>query len=324
MVSPPQGGAIAVVPASLRRDNHRHQELKMDHAPTDRLKTKLEIWSDYAFAAVTTPVLLVSGFWRSGTTWALETFSRLLQAKSIFEPFHPYVQEYSAIVGNKHAAYMPSFTPSIAAFLTRAMRGAVGSAWVRTSRHSILESCRTRSVAKLVRGQFCLPSLTRRLGIPIVHIRRSPYAVMASILRGTWGEWMWDIDLAHVLPERVRQLYYTQIEQSRSEHWLVRVVLLWAISEQFVCDSDVITLSYEDLCLRPEYFSTFLRHQGYYIEDVDNLTEPSVMTSHSRHSIPLLTRLRSWEYELNNDQKRTIARVLATVGVQIPPSPNYH
>ncbi len=50
------------------------------------------------------PIVLVSGFWRSGTTWVQECLAESLGAKTIFEPLSPQEPRRRAFLASRFPA----------------------------------------------------------------------------------------------------------------------------------------------------------------------------------------------------------------------------
>lgn len=126
-------------------------------------------WIDRAIAYLVDPkdTLVITGFWRSGTTWLQDIISDHFRAKSIFEPLEPDVQPISLLergspyrCGCKQymRAHMPFVEETIPgnselyALFFDAFRGKVSGKRVRINRSHPLDALRKRVVVKLVRG----------------------------------------------------------------------------------------------------------------------------------------------------------------------------
>lgn len=162
--------------------------------------------------------IVVTGFWRSGTTWLLQSFSRSLRAKSIFEPFHHSIPEYRSSLSLKSgfieegSSFLNEFMPfvtagthpenqQIRAYLQKVLTSTLPGIWVRESRrgnrklegrvpewrilrlhHRFRDALRMKVVCKFVRGQLTIPALRGWYDPVIIHLRRDPRAVLASLL----------------------------------------------------------------------------------------------------------------------------------------------
>ena len=147
-----------------------------------------------ALLGLSRPVLVVSGFWRSGTTWLQESFAESLGAKTVFEPLSPMEPRRSRMLGGAFASEDilqsfvpgPSQEPAFWHLLAAAFHGKTGSRFSLSCRRSVWESFRTGIVVKDVRLHRNLRAVHDHFGVPIVHIRRHPCAVVASLRAANW------------------------------------------------------------------------------------------------------------------------------------------
>ena len=149
--------------------------------------------------------ILVNGFWRSGTTWLQETLERMLQARSVFEPFN----YHGAAAYNSHREFsikrcLPEFAPprydyrfanlfmpyapeSLTAFpqtqrvIDMALRGQLVMRMYGDRRKSLRDCLTLTVVTKFTRASLCLNAIAQSFGVPIIHVCRDPRAVIASI-----------------------------------------------------------------------------------------------------------------------------------------------
>lgn len=191
------------------------------------------------------PVVLVSGFWRSGTTWLQECLADSLGAKTVFEPLSPMEPRRRAATevlfpGDEDAlqAFIPPSCPTDRAFwayLDAACTGAHGSRFLLSCRRAVRESFHAAIVVKDVRLQFNLDAFHRRFGVPVVHLRRHPCAVVASLRE---ADWHWSFDRVRLAgpadgsrPDPARR---SPPEQAFDTDALSRIAATWARSERHV------------------------------------------------------------------------------------------
>ena len=157
------------------------------------------------------PILLVNGFWRSGTTWLQECCAEALDAKTVFEPLSPLNPERRAMMAGFFGddedivqAFIPEARPDDEAFwrfLDGACVGRQANTFTLSCRRNARESFKRSVVVKDVRLHRNLDGFHRRYGVPVVHIRRHPCAVVASLLAADW-HWSFErVRLAAVLPK---------------------------------------------------------------------------------------------------------------------------
>lgn len=147
--------------------------------------------------------LIISGFWRSGTTISQDIFSEVLKAKPYFEPFEPglpgqarYVFDFARCHGLDYndrpfvALLMPHVkersngtSDGLWQYLDSIVLGGFSHAGLLRNRKTLLEGLRRNKCVKFVRAHFILKALWERYNIPIVHIRRHPFSVVASLVK---------------------------------------------------------------------------------------------------------------------------------------------
>ena len=145
------------------------------------------------------PVLVVSGFWRSGTTWVQECFAEGLGAKTVFEPVSPMEPRRRLMLGGALATEdaLQAFVPGpdqdaeFWSYLEAAATGRTGSRFSLSCRRNLWESFRTGIVVKDVRLHRNLGAVHERFDVPVVHVRRHPCAVVASLRAANW-HWSFD------------------------------------------------------------------------------------------------------------------------------------
>jgi hypothetical protein len=239
-----------------------------------------EWWIDEILGCILDPrdAVVVTGFWRSGTTWLLQSLARSMKAKSVFEPLHYDIDQYRSALEHDFAIpqvregylnmYMPyandvlESKPELRTYVRNSLRGVVTEPWTQGPRREIRkeagrrsewkaidvvyrvrEALRTSIVAKFVRAHLLIPALHETFDPVVVHLRRDPRAVIASFKRLEWT-WYESLSLEDQLlkPDDGREAYFDQwredIQTYDSAPPLMRVAAYWAFVERFVDDLD--------------------------------------------------------------------------------------
>jgi len=216
--------------------------------------------------------VVVTGFWRSGTTWLLEALSKMLAAKSVFEPLKPDVTGYSEYPSRHYRGgeaaidgFMPFCTdaledcPRLRRHLLRCLTGAAPGVFVRAARfnvrstenrastwapaqlkHRVSDALRRQVVTKFTRAHLLLPLLQSEFSPPVFHIRRDPRAVIESLQRQGWSGWMRAMSLEDYLlsPDDGRSDVFSrwsdEIRRCDRDGYLARVAGYWALAEWYV------------------------------------------------------------------------------------------
>lgn len=280
-----------------------------------------------------TSVVVIAGFWRSGTTWTQQSVNTLLDANSIFEPFAPRVETYVRDVvptfwpdrESLQAYHMPFCATSfrdhhsvLLDYLTSCFTAQVPGAWVRTLRDRPDRSLRNVMTVKFVRAQLCLHAIYQEFGFPILYITRDPRAAIASCLRDQWGHFFQHPFLQSVLLEctdgrrEYFQAYTDEILRYDAEDPVARLAFFWSVLEQFVRSHlddfgrDIFCLKYEEV-LNSDYtaIGTFLSSQGFHVGNPHQkslFNTDSKMTQFARKGINSQQRQSSWKQELSRSE----------------------
>ena len=183
------------------------------------------------------PVLIVSGFWRSGTTWLQECLAESLGAKTVFEPLSPMEPKRRAALGE--AAFsteddLQAFVPgpdqdrAFWGSLRAAAHGVHGSRFSLSCRRGLYESFRTGIVVKDVRLHRNLQAAHQHFSVPIIHIRRHPCAVVASLRAANWH---WSFERISLLQACFRHEDPGMLREFDGDA-LSRLAAVWALHER--------------------------------------------------------------------------------------------
>lgn len=287
---------------------------------------------------------VVSGFWRSGTTWLQEALADLLDAKTVFEPLHVSVEAARPVHVHHGVAERPEpvrelFLPyaregALPAPLhdafAAALRGAVPGSEVRVLRQGIGESLRRRVVVKCVRIPLCLRAVQAVFGMPVVHVRRDPRAVVASVRLTDWA-WLFDhLSLREQLldPADGRAALFEpwreEIERLDREEPLERIAAYWALTERALADAyppgaeslgPTVFARYEDLCRAPETaVPALLPRLGLPPATAPLRAADSHTTSGTRKGATAEQRVDGWKDVLTPEEARRVERVVERFG----------
>jgi hypothetical protein len=198
------------------------------------------------------PYLLVTGFWRSGTTWLQQCLAEAFVAKTTFEPLSPlvsyqpdFLEPFTLATADHRQAFIPYLDGSDRRYeafwshLEPVVNGYCHGPYGLLCRRRLTESFRRRLIIKCVRLQFSHKAMYDTFRLPIVHIRRHPCAVVASVRDLPWPWHFRNVDLFELL-YRIgdgREDYLRDARQAvrKSNTTLTtRIAAYWAISEAYV------------------------------------------------------------------------------------------
>lgn len=234
--------------------------------------------------------VVITGFWRSGTTWLMESVARSMNAKDVFEPFHFSIPSYQDALsctfyedrGNDFLnLFMPMYFDDqsphspLKEYCRSALVSSIPGGKVRWPRYNrqlqrrnskittfyerLKNSIRTTVVTKFVRAHLLIPALHSWFDPVIIHVRRDPRAIISSFRRHDWT-FHHSLSLERQLlnPSDTRCEYFKQwkdeIQRIDKLHPDVRLASYWALTDRFVKDLEPhscrIIISYEELCFQ--------------------------------------------------------------------------
>jgi len=330
--------AIQDISSPAGESSNRNEELSDDAKHAEEI--------DHALADQINPAdtVVVSGFWRSGTTWLEETLAEILQAKTIFEPFHFLVPAAKQLfkyygVAKKSESFRELFipycgeralemNPLLHHYYDRALRADLAGRAVRVLRKNALESHRARVLVKFTRGQFSLRAAQKTFSMPIIHVYRDPRAIVASAKMTDWY-WLFDhLSLKEQLLEIKdgRAEFFAQWQEEIHEYdgdKVSRIAAYWAMTEKFLQNafaksaSRIAFVSYERLCREPELIQHILGRlnvQKLWNGNLPAVTGDSFSTSNQRRGISSADRIRGWINVLSRPEIAAIEAVVRHFG----------
>lgn len=282
--------------------------------------------------------IIVSGFWRSGTTFLQTKICASIRGKSIFEPFGPDVSNNPIYINsgldksNLSRKFQNCFMPygeydktklEFLKFLHDCFIADIKSRVVRRLRKSIFTSFTRTVVCKFVRGHLLIPFLLEQNPyMPIIHISRNPKAVIASIVRSGWGNWFNEFYLSdHLLKiEDGRINYFSKFSDLIDKYDKMdvesRICAYWCLMEKYIHDTcsdkkNFLLVQYEDLISNGfdvvKNFLTNLNHK-WHENNIENFS--SATTNLNRILLTSEEKRDSWSIELDSQTQKKIDNIL--------------
>lgn len=299
-------------------------------SPFDRAQKVAHRAIDLALTPALRDRLVVTGFWRSGTTWILQQAADALKAKTIFEPLAPSSGAFwtDRPFANERANCELFMPLSLAELSERARhmtlgaiagRGQTGFAFF--CRQSLTEATRLNAVAKFTRAGFLVPGLLSSTDARFIHVRRHPGAVYASLRDMDWGWSIRDVSLTRLYgqprasePAALKEIRKALLANDQSP--ARRIAALWALSEHAVHTAAktsppgrILELSYSDLVLERASLSAALETLGFELKAEPDPTLVSPVTSSKRLTADSHQRLNSWQDQLDRKEKDELRAV---------------
>jgi hypothetical protein len=290
--------------------------------------------------------LVISGFWRSGTTWLQQAMAQLLRAKTVFEPLHFMVPEAKGVNPRQKSAaedvtffelYMPYCAQTtldgspLHDLFGRALRADISGRAVRLLRKSVRESFRLRVVVKCVKAPLFLRAAQDTFSMPVIHIYRDPRAVIGSIKLTGWS-WLFDhlslrdqlIGLNDGRADFFRN-WYEEILGYDEQDMVTRITAYWALTEKFLLHSYAnhrarfAFVNYDELTrgrervLRDTLTQLGIRHgadERFRFLDGDSFT-----TTPQRRGVSVHERMAGWRRVLSGSEIAIVESIARDFGL---------
>ena len=290
-----------------------------------RLRLSVVGLMDLATAPRLTDVVLVNGFWRSGTTWLQQSLISALKAKSVFEPFSPAAGHTWKGLGKdipeaSKNIYLPLSASQLSSgdrtTLNLSVRGIGTHGYMHFLRRSLSEVWSRSLVVKFTRLGFILDHVADTYDLRVVHIRRNPWAVYASFKETDWSWRFEDVRLSDVyriddyaLGSAERELATILLQHDDTpEH---RLAALWSLSEKSaqgaIDRGKAVLINYDDLVGNQEKILTSLGIQAANIV-AQNAASP--VTNAGRENVSASNRKHDWKTRLTGSEIDAIASVV--------------
>ncbi len=291
--------------------------------------------------------LVISGFWRSGTTWLEESLREILYAKTLFEPIDALLPDTQALHAHDQVAgktleflrlYMPycrgpvlSDGHPLAEVFRKSLCATLRGSWARRFRQGLAESFRPRLVVKFVNAQLCLRAAQNTFAMPVLHVYRDPRAVIASIKKTRWHRLFNHLSLREQLLEVPdgRAEYFSQWRDEILEYDrynpVTRTAAYWALTEKFLQDSYAeaqsrfACISYEKLAQQREKILAVILeklnlspwHKSFSLTEKDSTT-----TSKKQRGASVKERVAGWRNYLSNSDIAVIEAITQHLGFE--------
>ena len=293
------------------------------------VKLKLKQASHGALSFRIKDRLLITGFWRSGTTWLQQSVQSLTSAHTVFEPFSPacgYVWDGFAKYDDdaNHHIFMPVEMSFLAETdhdnLKRSFNGVAPNGYGYILSPNFGDVWSKNIIVKSTRLGFILPEILERHQVKTLHIRRHPAAVYCSMLNTNWSWQFPDVRFEKVYAKHFGSAPMIGKLLDHDHSVVTRFAALWALSEsraQKAIDLNLADLiRYEDLTQAPGSLSS-------YILDAQTPTAPKTETKNSpvtednRKDLSADQRAHDWRDRISKTDLATLQEIVLKLAPEI-------
>ncbi|GGH45960.1 hypothetical protein IA57_09835 [Mangrovimonas yunxiaonensis] len=141
--------------------------------------------------------LVIVGSARSGTSWLAELIARQYRYRLLFEPEHPINTKQGALICDQFFTETYN-TPAAKAYLKKVFANRVDSDWIgqlshRKYKRHLWPFIPKQYIIKFVRCNLSAKYVNEHFKIPLIHILRNPYDVIASQQRVAFP-WLFNLE----------------------------------------------------------------------------------------------------------------------------------
>lgn len=179
--------------------------------------------------------IIITGSARSGTSWLSEIIARQFRYRMLFEPDHEFNTPQGILIADQ---WLRSKTESPEAhrYLKKVFANRVDNDWIaqisnRKYKMHLWPFIPKKYVIKFVRANLSAKYLNETFQIPVLHIIRNPYNVLASQQRVKFP-WLYDLKYFKKqadLVELVQQRFNFDINKTDSYNNLEILTIRWCL-----------------------------------------------------------------------------------------------
>lgn len=237
--------------------------------------------------------IIIVGSARSGTSWLSEIIARQYRYRMLFEPEHEFNTKDGILICDRWIN-SKNEAPNAHKYLKRVFRNRVDSDWIgqisnRKYKMHLWPFIPKKYVIKFVRANLSAKYLNETFKIPLIHVIRNPYDVLASQQRVNFP---WLFNLEHFknqknLVELVKSKFnfdllktddYNQL-QVLTLRWCLENVIPLQVLEPYTYKHQVV--KHEDLRGNIQVFLDLCKQ--YDIEPMDNIDKEYKRPSSKTH-----------------------------------------
>jgi len=226
--------------------------------------------------------VIVVGSARSGTSWLAELLARPSRYRLLFEPEHEFQTSQGKWLSDQWIQ-KDSYTQNQIQYLKKVFANRVDNDWIaqhsnRKYKRHLWPFIAKKYIIKFVRCNLSAPFYLEYFGIPVIHLIRNPYAVIASQER---VQFPWLYNLSHFqqqapLVNQIKAQFNIDISQLDTYSKRGLLALRWCIENVFILQKkelpeNYFLIRYDEITKDPNQFIQLCNSIGF--QHVNHLTD---------------------------------------------------
>lgn len=264
--------------------------------------------------------IIITGSARSGTSWLSEVIAKQNRYRMLFEPEHEFNTPKGILIADQ---WIQNFkdAPEAHSYLKQVFANKVDNDWIaqlsnRKFKVHLLPFIPKKYIIKFVRANFSAKCINETFKIPLIHIIRNPYDVLASQQR---VQFPWLYNLGHFknqpnLVALVKKEFHFDITNTASFGRIELLTTRW-------CLENVVPLQvFEPL----QYKNRILRHEDlrndiniylemckeFNLEPIDDIAREFTRPSSKTHPRSTIINPEKTDTKFKQEELKQINRIL--------------
>lgn len=293
------------------------------------VKLKAKQLSHKVLSLRATERVLLTGFWRSGTTWLQQSVQDRTGAQCIFEPFSPACGHtwggfHKYDDNPNHHVYMPadmnSLTEGDHVNLKRSFDGVAPNGYGYILSPDFSDALSRTVLVKSTRLGFILPEIIDLYKVRTLHIRRHPAAVFCSLLNTNWSWKFSDVRFSEVYANHIAPNPYIEKLMEFDQNSVMRFAALWALSEAGA--QKAINLKLADLIFYEDILSDQQILSNYFSKSLDppaayTTSRDSPVTEDNRKNLSATKRAHDWMDRISATDLKLLEKTIQKLAPEI-------
>lgn len=264
--------------------------------------------------------IIITGSARSGTSWLSEVIARQFRYRMLFEPEHEFNTSKGVLIADQWIQDFKN-APEAYHYLKQVFANRVDNDWIaqlsnRKYKMHLLPFIPKKYVIKFVRANLSAKYMNETFKIPVIHIIRNPYDVLASQQR---VQFPWLYNLEHFknqadLMTLVKKEFNFDINNTESFSLIELLTTRW-------CLENVLPLQvFEPL----QYNHRFIRHEDlrndiniflelckeFNLEPIDDIAREYTRPSSKTHPRSTIINPEKTDRKFKPEELKQINRIL--------------
>ncbi len=274
--------------------------------------------------------IAIVGSARSGTSWFSEIIARQFRYRMLFEPEHEFNTDKGKLICDRWLKSKDD-SPEAHSYLTKVFQNRVDSDWIgqisnRKYKMHLWPLIPKKYIIKFVRANLSAKYINETFKIPIIHIIRNPYDVLASQQRVKFP-WLYNLEHFKNQSELVKlvkeEFNYDLLKDTKEISPLETLTIRWCMENVLTleqlepCQYKHLVIKYEDLRNDIQLFLNICKK--FDIEPMGNIEKEYKRPSSKTHPKSYINNKEVKDLRFIPEELKKINKILDTFKCDLYP-----